>query len=67
MGTFRRSGAIVSLDVAQMALDSLFGIDWKLSTPIDDASLYTKNGFWEDGVGHMEQARLPHRCYGRPA
>ena len=35
MGTFRRSDAIVSKDVAQLALDSLFGIDWKISTPID--------------------------------
>ncbi len=58
MGTFRRSDAIVSKDVAQLALDSFFGIDCKISTPIDDASLYTKNGFWEDGVGHMEQAEI---------
>jgi len=58
MGTFRRSESIVSKTLAQTALDSLFGIDWKISTPIPGASLYTKNGLWEDGAGRVEQSLI---------
>jgi hypothetical protein len=58
MGTFRREDRIVSRLLAQNALDSLFGIDWKISTPIAGASLYTKNGIWEDGQGRMEQSLI---------
>jgi len=58
MGTFRRSGTIVPNALAQTALNSLFGIDWKIPTPIPGSSLYTKNGLWEDGSGHTEQALL---------
>jgi len=57
MGTFRRRGTIVTSALAQTALDSLFGIDWKIATPIPGASLYTKNGLWSNGLC-VEQAPI---------
>jgi len=54
MGTFRRSGAIMSTSDAQTLLDDGFGIDWTVVTPL--GSYYAKNGRWWDGSGHMEQS-----------
>jgi CubicO group peptidase (beta-lactamase class C family) len=54
MGTFRRSGTIMSAAQAQTALDDGFGIDVRQSTAL--GTLYNKNGLWEDGAGHVEQS-----------
>lgn len=56
MGTFRRSGTIVSAAQAQTMLDDGFGIDWIESTNL--GNYYAKNGLWEDGGGHVEQGVL---------
>ena len=54
MGTFRRSGSIMSTAQAQTMLDDGFGIDLIQSTPL--GTLYNKNGLWEDGGAHVEQS-----------
>src|SRR5262249_32674253 len=54
MGTFRRSGTIMSKQRAQNMLDNGFGIDVRLSTPL--GTLYNKNGAWGDAGGHVEQS-----------
>jgi CubicO group peptidase (beta-lactamase class C family) len=53
MGTFRRSGSIVTPARAQAMLDAGYGIDVIQSTPL--GNLYGKNGGWADGAGHTEQ------------
>jgi Beta-lactamase len=61
MGTFRRAGTIVSPLQAQAMLDSGFGIDWTVSTPL--GPYYAKNGLWMDSAGQTEQSvlfYLPH-------
>jgi hypothetical protein len=57
MGTFRRSGSIVSTQLAQTMLNSGFGIDWTLSTTAG-GPYYAKNGLWENGNGQLEQGVL---------
>lgn len=54
MGTFRRSGTILSQSAAQNFLDSMLGIDQVIDTPA--GKLYNKNGAWGDGIGRTEQA-----------
>jgi CubicO group peptidase (beta-lactamase class C family) len=54
MGTFRRSGTIMTQAQAQTMLDDGFGIDVRQSTAL--GTLYNKNGLWEDGSGHVEQS-----------
>ncbi|HEU0317903.1 MAG TPA: serine hydrolase domain-containing protein [Solirubrobacteraceae bacterium] len=54
MGTFRRSGTIMTVGQAQTMLDDGFGIDLELGTPI--GKLYNKNGLWQDGAGQTEQS-----------
>lgn len=54
MGTFRRSGTIMSLADAQTLLNDSFGIDWIATTPL--GTYYAKNGRWFDGSGHEEQS-----------
>ena len=54
MGTFRRSGTIMSPTDAQTLLDDSFGIDWTMNTPL--GTYYAKNGMWSDGSGHKEQS-----------
>ncbi|HYB31729.1 MAG TPA: serine hydrolase domain-containing protein [Solirubrobacteraceae bacterium] len=56
MGTFRRSGTIMSTAQAQSMLDAGFGVDWTASTPM--GTYYAKNGMWDDSAGQMEQAVL---------
>jgi hypothetical protein len=53
MGTFRRSGTIMSQSDAQILLNNGFGIDWTVNTPL--GTYYAKNGRWSDGSGHEEQ------------
>jgi CubicO group peptidase (beta-lactamase class C family) len=53
MAHFRRRGTIVDPGVAEMALDSLFGIDVVRDTPL--GRIYAKGGFWSDGDGRIEQ------------
>jgi CubicO group peptidase (beta-lactamase class C family) len=53
MGTFRRSGSIVTPARAQAMLDAGYGIDVIQSTPL--GNLYGKNGGWADGAGRTEQ------------
>jgi hypothetical protein len=53
MGTFRRSGTIMSQSDAQTLLNHGFGIDWTVHTPL--GTYYAKNGRWLDGSGHEEQ------------
>jgi len=53
MGTFRRSGTIMTNAQAQTMLDAGFGIDMQLATPV--GKLYNKNGLWQNG-GHVEQS-----------
>ena len=54
MGTFRRSGTIMTPGDAQTLLDDHFGIDWPVTTPL--GTYYAKNGMWSDGSGHKEQS-----------
>jgi CubicO group peptidase (beta-lactamase class C family) len=54
MGTFRRSGTIMSQSDAQTLLNDGFGIDWTVVTPL--GTYYAKNGMWSDGSGHKEQS-----------
>ena len=54
MGTFRRSGSIMSQSDAQTLLNDGFGIDWTAVTPL--GTYYAKNGMWSDGSGHKEQS-----------
>jgi CubicO group peptidase (beta-lactamase class C family) len=54
MGTFRRKGTIMTTTQAQTMLDSGFGIDVRMSTPL--GTLYNKNGLWENGAGQVEQS-----------
>jgi len=53
MGTFRRSGTIMSQSDALTLLNNGFGIDWTVNTPL--GIYYAKNGRWLDGSGHEEQ------------
>jgi hypothetical protein len=53
MGTFRRSGTIMSPSDAQTLLGNGFGIDWTVDTRL--GTYYAKNGRWLDGSGHEEQ------------
>jgi CubicO group peptidase (beta-lactamase class C family) len=46
MGTFRRSGSILSTTAAQTFLDGFLGIDQRIETPA--GNLYNKNGAWAD-------------------
>jgi CubicO group peptidase (beta-lactamase class C family) len=60
MGTFRRSGTILSPGEAQAMLDSKFGIDWGangvpgVAKPTPAGPLYCKNGcqYSKDGAGN---------------
>lgn len=54
MGTLRRKGTILPSGKAQEMIDDYFGIDVIQSTPA--GKLYNKNGLWQDGSGHTEQA-----------
>ena len=54
MGTFRRSGTIMTAADAQTLLDDHFGIDWPVTTLL--GTYYAKNGMWSDGSGHKEQS-----------
>jgi hypothetical protein len=54
MGTFRRSGSILSTRQAQTMLDNGLGIDWTYATSAG-GSYYAKNGFWSIN-GQTEQA-----------
>lgn len=57
MGTFRRSGKIMSPAAAQKMLDDGFGVDLVgIATPA--GKLYNKNGLWHDADtnGHTEQS-----------
>jgi hypothetical protein len=54
MGTFRRSGTIMSSADAQTLLTDSFGIDWTTTTLL--GTYYAKNGMWSDGSGHKEQS-----------
>jgi hypothetical protein len=54
MGTFRRSGTIMSSADAQTLLNDSFGIDWTMTTPL--GAYYAKNGMWSDGSGQKEQS-----------
>jgi Beta-lactamase len=56
MGTFRRTGTIMSPMQAQSMLDAGFGVDWTVSTPM--GTFYAKNGFWYDAKGQTEQGVL---------
>ncbi len=53
MGTFRRSGKIVTPAKAQKSLDDFLGIDQRIDTPA--GKLYNKNGLWRDD-GRTEQS-----------
>jgi hypothetical protein len=54
MGTFRRSGSIMSPSDAETLLDDGFGIDWTVTTSL--GTCYAKNGMWSDGSGHKERS-----------
>jgi hypothetical protein len=54
MGTFRRSGTIMTPADAQILLNDSFGIDWTMTTQL--GTYYAKNGMWSDGSGHKEQS-----------
>lgn len=54
MGTFRRSGRIMTSQQAQAMLDASFGIDWIDDTPL--GKMYSKNGRFSDGGNHTEQS-----------
>jgi CubicO group peptidase (beta-lactamase class C family) len=53
MGTFRRSGTIVTPAQAEAALRRGFGIDWPVDTPM--GPFYVKNGLWGNRGGQVEQ------------
>jgi CubicO group peptidase (beta-lactamase class C family) len=54
MDAFRRRGTIMSAEQAQAMLDSGFGVDLQMSTPI--GTLYNKNGLWQNGGNQVEQS-----------
>jgi CubicO group peptidase (beta-lactamase class C family) len=54
MGAFRRGNAIMGSGQAQAMLDSGFGIDVILNTPL--GTLYNKNGGWGSKTGPNEQS-----------
>jgi CubicO group peptidase (beta-lactamase class C family) len=61
MGTFRRTGTIMTVTHAQKMLDDGFGIDVRTMTPL--GVLYNKNGEWGNASDQQEQSLayfLPH-------
>lgn len=54
MGTFRRNGSIMTPPQAQTLLDSSFGIDQQIVTPL--GMIYNKNGAWGNSARQVEQA-----------